>query len=134
MKFRWHFVFALCLFTILWIAIESISLSMIFIPILMAPLPDVDLKFKSHRNAVFHSILIPVIVFIFNPSELTALVCLSFGLHCLLDGISFKKKIGYYRIKWYHNHEMLNGKASMIWLWANFIASVIILTWWILVL
>ncbi|MFH0714389.1 MAG: hypothetical protein V1847_02235 [Candidatus Diapherotrites archaeon] len=46
--------------------------------------PDIDLLFW-HRNPLFHSILLPRIVFLSFPNLVTELILLAWGLHVLLD-------------------------------------------------
>ncbi|HEY0087362.1 MAG TPA: hypothetical protein VGB37_00885, partial [Candidatus Lokiarchaeia archaeon] len=81
MNFKWHFVSSLIFFVTLMILFKDVTISLILIPIVLGWVPDIDLRFGSHRNVFLHSLLIPIIVLIFNPSLLTVLITLSFGLH-----------------------------------------------------
>lgn len=114
---------------IIWIS-AKITVTSVIIPILCNMIPDTDLKFESHRNILFHSIILPLIVFIYNPTTLAVLIIFSFGLHCLCD-IRFKKVGGYYTIKWYKNKSISGYWYATFWFTINFMASLSLLIWWL---
>jgi len=121
-----HLATGFVFFLILWLLIPEVKITMIFIPIAMVLFPDTDLKFNTHRNFLFHSVIIWVIVWIYNPSLINALVVLSIGLHCLCDiRLSPKYWKGFYNIKLYRR-SLLKGLTSTLWLAINFIISVIV--------
>jgi len=140
MKGKFHLVSTLIFFILLWLIVPDIHVTEIFLPVFLTMYPDVDLRFQSlgHRSIWTHSIVLPFIVFCFNPSMITVLVILSIGFHCLCD-LRFTKQTGYYTIKilrmrsskrsWYSRFRM-NGKQTTTWLFSNFILSLIITLIW----
>lgn len=122
-----HFIAGIIFFLVLWGLFELITLSLILIPIAMVLFPDVDAGTKIHRHFLTHSIIAWFGVWLYNPSILTALVCVAIGFHCLCDinGLNPKRWRGSYTIKF--TTYGLNGKLSTLWLFMNFILSLIIL-------
>ena len=133
MKGSWHYIIGIVVFTILWLVIDEIKLTMIFIPIALSLFPDADLKLNSHRNFLFHSVILWLVVFIFNPSLMMALVCLSIGIHCISDITLIPSAWkGFYTLKLVGNRPFFmfikgcRGLLTTLWLLVNFIISVII--------
>lgn len=135
MDFDNHHFVAFGVFITLWLLFQEITFSDILLPIFLASAPDVDLKLKfnleSHRNMFFHSLMIPLIIFIFHRDVLLILCILSFGLHCICD-IRFKKVGGYYTLKLYGNVSVGGYWAATIWYIFNFLNSLGLLTVWLI--
>lgn len=127
MDFKSHFIVAVGCFVALWLLFpDKISLPLILIPIWMNQNADSDFKFKSHRNILSHSIVIPLIVYFFLPITFVALIAFSLGLHCSCD-LSFKVKGGGYTIKWFGNKSIGGFRFANAWLGVNFLISLIVL-------
>ena len=147
MKGRWHLLVGLAVFIPLWVLIPKIQLTEIIFPIVLSTFPDLDLGFKSlgHRSALTHSLLLPLIVYLFNPYMDYLLIILTVGIHLMCDTRFAKgKRKGFYCIKilrikklMYHSTTEgvelvwktkwgLNGFWSTIFLQLQFIISVII--------
>ena len=135
MKGKWHLIVAMLVFIPLWILIPAIQLTDIFYPIVLTILPDIDLKFDSlgHRSVITHSLLIPLIVYVFNPYMVNLLIILSVGIHCSCD-VTLKPKRwqGGYTIKvlkirnpWrgWMVKKSLNGNWSTVWLLSQFLLA-----------
>ena len=133
MKFEYHLISGFVIFILLWILIPTITITAIIVGLVFVVLPDTDLKFKSHRNFIAHSIIIWVIVFVFNPSVITLAMIQGIAIHCAFD-LKFKRSgmTGFYCISFWGYKKMLNGIQSTIWLWCNVIATVLITAWWVL--
>ena len=134
MRGSYHFLSGIIVFVVLWLTIEEITFTMIFIPIALSLFPDVDIKLNSHRNFFLHSTLIWIIVFLYNPSMIMALGCLSIGIHLLLDiTITPSKLRGTYTLKFVKSRPFFwflkkkRGLATTLWLFINFLLSVILL-------
>jgi hypothetical protein len=133
MKGIWHIISSSVVLLTLWILLDEITITLILIALPFTIFPDVDLKFDSHRNFLFHSIIIWVIVWWFNPSLLTALIVFGTGLHLLGDITLFPSTWkGYYTLKfirhsffWFSKDK--RGVYTTIWLLLNFLGSVVIL-------
>ncbi|KKN90817.1 hypothetical protein LCGC14_0224000 [marine sediment metagenome] len=134
MKYKNHFLITVIIFIILWLIVPEVQITEIIFPSVLATFPDIDKQFKilGHRSAVTHSIIIPFIVYLFNPYMDYLLIMLSITIHGLLDiRISKKKQVGYYTIKWFGysigagkwRYKGMNGKNSTIWLSLNFFIS-----------
>jgi len=132
MKFKGHTIITAIVLVILSLIFRDITVTSILIPILfIADGPDVDLKFNSHRNIFFHSLFLPIITLIFIPSILTIMITFTIGLHLLCD-VSFKKVGGTYCVKLYH--KAIGGYwFATIWFISNFVASIIILSIWLVI-
>ena len=126
MKFKGHFLSELIIFILLFIFIKEITLSMIILPIFFGTgFPDTDLKFNSHRNLLFHSILIPLFVWTFNMMILSNLLILSVGIHLLGDSKWWSKrrtKGGYFCVV-YYKKKRLPTRWSVVWYLFNFLVS-----------
>ena len=133
MKGSYHYLIGTVVFTVLWLLIDEIKFTMIFIPIALSLFPDTDLKLNSHRNFLFHSIILWVVVLMYNPSLIMALICLSVGIHLLFD-ITLNPSAwkGFYTLKLVGNKPFFifsrNGRGlwTTLWLLINFIISVVI--------
>ena len=129
----WHLVIGIFVLLVLWGKFELIELTLIFIPIAFTIFSDVDAGTPYHRNFLTHSNIIWFIVWFYNPSFITALVCLSVGVHCLLDVNLYPSSWkGMYLIKfgrhglfwWSKGHQ---GRYSTLWLIGNFIWGIVVL-------
>jgi len=126
MERKWHIFISCIVFIILFVVLEIVTITSIVLPLLWATIPDRDHRdSKSHRNMVWHSVAMPLIIFIFMPIIHFALLILSAGMHCLLD-VRLKKVSGFYTVKWYRMHSVLGYKFATSWYLMNFIVSVII--------
>jgi len=144
MKGKYHLLTSIIFFIILWLSIPKIKITEILMPIILSLYPDIDLKFTKylgHRSIWTHSIIIPFIIFLFNPSPITILFIVSVGLHLACD-LRFTKQSGFYTIvilKVYLSNKVhfpryrLNGRHSTTWLAGNFIISMVILITWCLI-
>lgn len=140
MRGKWHFITTTLFFILLWLIIPEVQITEIIFPSVLATFSDIDLQFKflGHRSFLTHSIIIPFIIYLFNPYIDYLLIMLSIGLHCLCDiRISKKKQVGYYTIKWFglkkkgrYSYKNLDGAWSTAWLslnfWVAFIQFIII--------
>ena len=134
MKFKWHFIGALIAFTVLWILILEITIiAIIFGIIISVFVPDSDFKINAHRHYLFHSIIVWVIILIFEPHIICLCALQGVGIHCALD-TKFKRSgmKGTYCISFWGQKKLLNGIQSTIWLWCNVIATIGITIWWLL--
>ncbi|MCP4762601.1 MAG: hypothetical protein GY870_12545 [archaeon] len=117
MKGKYHLLTNLACFIPLWLLIPKIQLTEIIFPIILATFPDLDLGFKSlgHRSALTHSLLLPLIVYMFNPYMDYLLIILSVGIHLICDTRFAKgKQKGFYCIKvWRIKHR--NSKGEWVW-------------------
>lgn len=117
MKGRWHLLVGLAVFIPLWLLIPKIQLTEIIFPIVLSTFPDLDLGFKSlgHRSALTHSLLLPLIVYFFNPYMDYLLIILTVGIHLMCDTrFAKKKQKGFYCIKiWRIKYKNDNGE----WVW-----------------
>jgi len=103
----------------------TITLTLAAIPISF--FPDVDQNFKKtlgHRNWFTHSIILWLIIYIFNIGDIMILtMMLGVGIHCLSDcRFRSEKQKGYYTIKWFKG-KGLDGFGSTLYLTLNFIVS-----------
>lgn len=134
-----HWIIALIVFCIINLFSSQITTTLIMIPTAMSLFPDVDAGTRYHRYWLCHSIIPWVIVWLFNPMLLTALICLGVGIHCLLDiHLNRAKMTGFYTIKlfrvlklhlgsWEYKMIGLNGIKSTLWLFINFLIAILIL-------
>lgn len=134
---REHLIIGFLFFIIIWIFIPIIRITDIIIAIFISICPDVDLKFPKrlgHRSVWTHSIILPLILFIFQPMTMTVLFIVSFGLHCACD-LRFKRIGGKYTIKIIKlGHTIgLDYDGSTVWLLGNFLFSLLILIGWCLI-
>ena len=116
---------------------SKITITLIAIPIGMSLIPDIDAGTRYHRFFLSHSIIPWVVVYLFNPTLLTALVCFAVGIHLILDiHINKQKMVGFYTIKFFKVLDVknrgfkmigLSGKQTTIWLIVNFLLSIMIL-------
>lgn len=135
MDFDNHHFVAFGVFIVLWLLLPEVMFSAILLPIFLATAPDVDLKLKfkmdSHRNIFFHSLFFPAIILIFNQDIYFMLCTLSFGLHCLCD-IRFRKVGGYYTLKFFKNKSIGGYWFATIWYILNFLISLGLLIFWLI--
>lgn len=124
MKFKSHFVSEVIIFLLLWGFIKEIKLPMIILPIFWGScFPDSDLKFKSHRNIIFHSIIPNILIWLYEPSMVNILFIISVAIHLLGDLIPmFKKKGGFSCIDMLFKR--MNTTQSMLWLFCNIIGAI----------
>lgn len=132
MKFAYHHISAFVIFGLLWIIFQEINFSSILLPIVIISVPDVDLKFKSHRNLFYHSIIFPMIVLLFQPNINSILLVFSFGLHCICD-VRLKKVGGYYTLRIWKGHSIKGYKFATTWYIFNFLISLGLLVLWLII-
>ena len=132
MKGTWHFIIGMITFILSWMFIKEIHITMIFIPIALSLFPDADFKIRSHRNFLFHSIIPWSLVWLYNPTIITALSCLSIGIHLFLDITYTPKKwkwgylLKFYKKGFFWFAKGKQGALTTIWLFVNFSLSVLI--------
>lgn len=141
---KYHLLISGITFTFLWLFIPKIQITDIVFPVFLTIFPDIDLAFEKrlgHRSMWTHSIILPLLVFLFNPISAYTLVLLSIGLHLACD-FKFTKRMGFYNIiilNIYLSNKVkvpryrLNGKQTSAWLIANFLLALTIFMWWCLV-
>ena len=144
MNRNWHLYIGMVILLIMWYFIEVIQLWMVLISIPFLIIPDWDLLLneKSHRNFLFHSILIWVGIYLYVKitvnipiiSLLTIIITFAVSIHLLLDitlvpsnwkGFYSLKSIGARPFFWFLKNK--RGLATTIWLFVNFLASLILL-------
>ncbi len=149
-RFKGHFFWGFIYLLIITILIEPLALVLIFIVTFIGIFPDLDMKLykNSHRWVWFHSLLFPILAFIFYPNILTLLILLAIGFHLFLDvfwsAVQGKKRTGYYTIciipsyTWnfiffkIKTHSVrLNANKSTIWLLLNFMISFLFIYYYI---
>jgi len=131
MNLKGHIFWSCLIMIILWILIPDITITSILVSIPFTIFPDIDHNFGSHRHFLPHSIILWIIVFIFNPSIITVMIVFGTGLHCLED-IKPRKMKGFALITYWKYKKLFKFKySSTLWLLINFINSVIILGWWL---
>jgi len=135
MKSRGHLFYNTFIFVILWLVIDKIPFSAILLPIAISTFPDVDLHFESHRNMVFHSVIIWAFICWRNFNLICTLAMLSIGLHLLLDiRVNRLKWRGFYTIKIYRSKSLFfftkgfRGRLTTVWLFSNFLISIVPIT------
>ena len=126
----------------------TITLVIAAIPICLYNDIDTSINALGHRNLFFHSIILWVIIFLFNPTFLFILFIFASGLHCLLDvRYNSSKRTGFYTIKiWMRlslsllNMEKqwktlwgMSGAWSTVWLILQFLISIIFMGWFLYV-
>lgn len=114
---------------------EKITITLVMAAFVYCLVPDLDQlkgikEFVGHRFFLSHSIIIWVIIGIFNPDPIFILIPAVIGLHCLMDirWVRNEQK-GYYTICFFFGLR-LNGFWSTVWLLVNFIISFIFLIGW----
>lgn len=134
MKRRWHFYTNFIACTSLSIIFDDITATSILLPIMfLSWCQDFDRKqVKSHRNAIYHSIILPLIPFIYYPSAWTIMPIFTFALHCLCD-IRLKKVGGFYTAKLWKYKSIGGYYTSSVWYLSNAIGGFIILAIWIMI-
>lgn len=132
MKFAYHHISVFIIFGLMWIIFQEITFSSILLPIVINSVPDVDLKFKSHRNLFYHSIIFPMLILVFNPSIYSVLLTFSFGLHCICD-IRLTVCGGYYTLKIWKGHPIRGYRFATTWYISNFLISLGLLTFWLII-
>lgn len=135
MNGRSHLITTTIFFLVLMIVFEKITITLVLAAIPLSYFPDIDNNFKQtigHRNIITHSIILWVIIGIFNPNSIFVFIIAAVGFHCLCDIRWMKRKqTGYYTIK-YTAHKGMNGYLSTIWLLGNAIISITIFIIWCL--
>ena len=134
MESKGHLFYNTIIFVVLWLVIDKIPFSAILLPIAISTFPDVDLHFESHRNVVFHSVIIWAFICMYNFSLICTLAMFSIGLHLLLDiTLNRNKWRGYYTLKIYRFRSFFffvkykHGYLTTLWLFSNFaIASIVL--------
>lgn len=153
MKFKGHIFWTFLYLLIITYFLEPTAIVLIFIVAFIGTMPDIDLKLYkgSHRWIWFHSLFLPILAFIFYPTILTLLILLAFGHHFFLDVIinllKGKKQTGFYTIcvipsyrfnfilfKIKTREYRMDGLSSTIWLLGNFVGSLIILIYYVLII
>lgn len=158
MKFKGHMFWTFIYLSTIAYFLEPMALIFIFIITFIGTMPDIDFKMfrknkekegfitvdNPHRWIPFHSLLLPILAYVYYPNILTLLILLAFGHHFFLDTIpqllKLKKETGYYTICLIPSYEFnfiffkittkalrLGGRSSTVWLLGNFIISFIIL-------
>lgn len=142
-NFARHYLLNCCILIPIGILLLYILHTIIIIPmigisiVLGAILPDCDLKLKrdTHRNIYFHSLFIPLVFMAMSWMSKDFMLFLSIlnigiGVH-LLGDIKFEGRQGYYCIAYGYNIKLkvkrMSGKTTSLFLFGNFIASIIIL-------
>ena len=143
MRGKWHFVtttiFIVFLWIIfgLWLGKPYFNITQVIAAIPISFFPDIDQNFKmlGHRNWFTHSIILWVVIYLFNPHFIFLLLMLGIGFHCLMDiRLQPKKQVGYYTIKWYgyrgtnlkYSYKGMDGLLSTYYLTINFAISFIV--------
>ena len=125
MNFKGHFITEIIIMLILWGIFEQITVSMIIYPIFFGTLiPDADLRFKSHRNIIFHSIIPNIIIWYYIPIMENLLFIISIVIHLAGDLLPMIKKRGGYACIDLFNLARLNTKWSAVWLGVNILAGI----------
>ena len=125
MNFKGHFITEIIIMLILWGIFEQITISMIIIPIFWGTsFPDADLKFNSHRNIIFHSIIPNIIIWYYIPTMENLLFVMAVVIHLVGDLIPMIKKRGGYACIDLFNLARLNTKWSAVWLGVNILAGI----------
>lgn len=137
---KYHLLVAGITFIFLWLFVPKIQITDIIFPAFLTIFPDIDQAFPKrlgHRSIWTHSIILPLLVFLFNPTPAYALILFSIGLHLILD-FKFTKRMGFYNIIiWniYLSNKVkvpkyrLKSVQTTIWLVGNFLISLFIFTW-----
>jgi len=140
---KYHLLMAGSVFVLLWLFIPIIQITDIIFPVFITIFPDVDQAFRKrlgHRSMWTHSVILPLLVFIFNPTTTYVLILLSIGIHLICD-LRFTKQMGFYNIiilKVYLSNKVhfpkyrLNGQQTTAWLIVNFLVALIIFIAWCL--
>ena len=151
MKLKGHLFWTGIYMGVIMMFIEPLALILIFLIAWISLLPDIDLRLyrESHRFFPFHSIIIPLIAFYLYPNILTLMILLSIGHHLALDTVGNlifgKEGKGYYTIclipsyifnflffKLTTKGLRISGKSTTVWLLLNWILSIIIAIWWLI--
>lgn len=140
---KYHLLVAGIVFSILWLVIPKIQVTDIIFPVFLTIFPDIDLAFEKrlgHRSMWTHSIILPLLIFLFNSISAYALILLSIGIHLACDVDIFRKKGGFYTIvilNMYLSNKVkvpkyrLKSVQSTVWLIVNFFISLSIFIWWL---
>ena len=139
MKREYHIIGTILYLLLFTLIFKEITISIMWISIIYGIASDLDnLNVKwfkthiTHRHWLFHSIIVPIIVFLFNPHILMLMPITAIGFHCLLDcRYNRSKQRGYYTIKLFRGYG-LDGFKSTIWLLLNYTISLIITIFWCL--
>ena len=138
MKKEYHIITTLAFLIVFAYIFEKVTVTMCMAAFIYCLVPDIDQldginQFIGHRNIILHSIIPWVIVGIFNPDPVFALIPAVVGLHCLMD-IRWREKqqVGYYTLT-ITNGVRLSGKFTTVWLLINFGISFGFLLAWCLI-
>ena len=130
MRGKHHLIVATIFFLALSILVDKVTYSMILAPIVVTLYPDLDHHFETHRNFLFHSIIVWVPIFMLNYNIYHLLFILSVGIHLLCDITPYPSKwTGYYVLKWrkggvFKKGPLKQGVMSTLWYFFNFVAAV----------
>jgi len=104
MNKRNHFIFAILSFIPIWFISKDITISVSLLGIFWSALvPDTDHLFKRHRDIIFHTILIPLIIYLFNiGNPMGVAILYGHGVHLLGDCKWWKVKINMDGKKYYN--------------------------------
>jgi hypothetical protein len=138
MKKQYHLM-STAIFLIVFAYFDKITVTLCIAAFIYGLVPDLDQlkgikQFIGHRWFLSHSIIIWIIVGVFNPDPIFVLIPAIIGFHCLMDvrWVRNQQK-GYYTISIMPGWR-LNGFWSTIWLLVNFIVSFTFLIGWCLIL
>ena len=90
MKREYHIFTTMVFLVVFAYIVPKITITMCMIAFVWAIVSDWDnldmvKQFIGHRNIITHSIIIPVIIMIFNPVSELMMIAPIMGLHCLMD-------------------------------------------------
>jgi len=165
MKFKGHMFWTFLYLLIIAYFLEPIPIVLLLIIAFIGTMPDIDSnifrKYKKdkdkeslievnnpHRWIPLHSLLLPILAYVYYPNILTILILLAFGHHffldCLFQLLKLKKETGYYTICLIPSYEFnfilykvktkairLGGRMSTIFLLGNFLLSLVFLGFYI---
>jgi len=125
MKFKGHIISEIIVMLVVWGIFERITLSMIILPIFFGTsFPDADLKFNSHRNILFHSVIPNLIIWWYIPTLENILFLLAVVIHLIGDLIPMIKKRGGYACIDVFGLTRFNTKWSALWLGMNILVGI----------
>ncbi len=151
MEKKWHLIVGTVILLVFWYYIKEIKFWMVIIAIPYLIISDLDFSLgeKWHRNFLFHSIILGLIIYLYvkitipTPfvSLLISIIVFATGLHLLLDitlfpsgwkGTYCLKFIGnrpfFWFVKFNKNKPFTKrGVLTTLWLFINFLLSVILL-------
>jgi len=144
MKGKNHLIIAAFIFMLLDGYVEEVKLGDIALLIMFTLIPDTDIKFGSHRNILFHSILIPALTLFGDFGVLEILLILSVGIHLLCDvrfpymekdkktdEYEWNKPGGFYLIKM--GRKRMTYLQTNAWLIGNGLLSIGLFIAWVII-